>query len=62
MIEIIIGWWRYFFTQMSEEEIKRKEICEGCSIRRGIKCGDCGCFIVAKIKCPICECPKGKWI
>lgn len=61
MIEIINGWYRYFFTKLTEDEKKRTAICNDCNRRKGIKCGQCGCYLMAKVKCSICECPIGKW-
>lgn len=61
MIEIINGWYRYLFTNLTEEEEGKIGICNSCPRKKGIKCSVCGCFIMAKIKCSICECPLGKW-
>jgi len=40
---------------------ERKSICDSCERRKGIMCGECGCVVVAKVNCSICECPLGKW-
>jgi len=61
VFQIINGWYRYLFTKLTEEEEKRISICNGCNLRNGIKCGDCGCYLMAKVKCSICKCPVDKW-
>lgn len=61
MIKIINGWFRYLFTRLNDAEQIRLDECNKCPFKKGITCGECGCFIMAKIKCSICECPKGKW-
>lgn len=61
--EIIIGYWNLMFASPAErmEGVRRLDICKSCKYKRGHKCGECGCILVAKVMCDICECPKGKW-
>jgi len=58
--EIINGWIRMIFNPYQKAK-ERKSICDSCERRKGIMCGECGCVVVAKVNCSICECPLGKW-
>jgi len=45
-----------------EEQKKRLKICETCDKRNKFNiCKECGCFIAAKVKLEMSECPLGKW-
>jgi hypothetical protein len=41
----------------------RIEICRKCEhfIKATQQCGDCWCFMPAKVLMPSAECPKQKW-
>lgn len=58
--EILNGWYRLLFNPY-EKSKERNDICDKCESRGFISCKECGCVIVAKINCSICECPLGKW-
>ena len=48
---------------MTAEE--RIQVCDNCPELKGslpwARCGVCGCFVEAKARIPISECPLGKW-
>lgn len=51
-------------SRYTDEEVakKRLKICEGCEFYKITKqCEKCGCFMPAKTKLSISECPIGKW-
>ena len=39
----------------------RLEICDSCKFRQNNICGECGCFIPAKVLSMDSKCPKDKW-
>lgn len=41
--------------------IDRRLICKKCELRKGLICGECGCFINAKVQVEEEECPVNKW-
>ena len=55
-----------FPSRVSPEEIdRRRGICEGCDKKKIVagclKCGECGCLIMAKSRLPEEKCPLDKW-
>jgi hypothetical protein len=39
----------------------RLEICNSCEFRQNNICGECGCFLPAKVLSMDSKCPKDKW-
>lgn len=53
-------------SRVPREEInRRREICEGCDKKKIVagclKCGECGCLIMAKSRIPESKCPLDRW-
>lgn len=44
-----------------KERDRRKSICDTCEKRNGVRCGECGCFIVALTKINPMKCPINKF-
>lgn len=45
--------------KLSEDRLK---ICNPCEHRMGILCGNCGCYLKAKVRDPEEECPNKYWL
>ena len=45
----------------SEEQQRRRSICESCEHKNGKRCGLCGCFLYGISKLKYKDCPAGKW-
>lgn len=58
---ILTGFYLLFLGSEREIEVKRRLICKDCELRKGVFCGECGCFINAKVQVDEEECPVGKW-
>ncbi len=41
---------------------ERIAICNPCEFRNGLLCGECGCFLKAKVRDEHEHCPKNLWI
>ena len=50
----------YLFTNQ-EERAKRQEICNTCTSKKGVFCGECGCFLIFLRKIETASCPLKKW-
>lgn len=50
----------YIFLKHEDRE-KRKLICDSCENKKGVRCGVCGCFLIALQKVKHMNCPAGKW-
>jgi hypothetical protein len=52
----------HFFVE-TEEENKRYTICTTCPFfsKTTKLCLECKCFMPAKVKLPMAQCPKNKW-
>jgi hypothetical protein len=48
-----------FLNQQERQE--RKTICDNCEKKNGVRCGMCGCFLIAMQKVKFTNCPLGKW-
>jgi hypothetical protein len=51
-------------TPLSEEESNaRFDICKSCEhfLSLTSQCKKCGCYMKAKVRLPMAECPVGKW-
>lgn len=62
--EIITGWRNYVFPNKEVEKIaiKRMTICVGCDkLKSDNRCGQCGCFMPAKVRSIKSTCPLKKW-
>lgn len=61
--QIIDGWWMYITDNKDRRSMRddRMKECKPCIHRRGIICGDCGCFLEAKTRVYEAECPVGNW-
>ena len=44
-----------------KERIRRKEICESCEEKQGVRCGVCKCFLIALQKIDPPQCQLGKF-
>jgi hypothetical protein len=44
-----------------EETARRKVICDQCEHKKGIKCGVCGCFLIALQNTTFGKCKLDKW-
>jgi hypothetical protein len=40
---------------------KRKEMCDVCDQKNGVRCSSCGCFLIALQKVKYWGCPEGKF-
>ena len=58
---ILTGFYLVLTGHDSQNAIKRRLICKNCELRKGLVCGECGCFINAKVQLDEEECPVGKW-
>lgn len=61
LFNILKGWFIFMFYKRSEMAKARLVICFQCPLRKGIICGDCGCFLKAKTELDDEVCPVGKW-
>lgn len=62
-ISSILKGWANSITKPDElepEAKRRLEICDSCPSRRRKMCGDCGCFLPAKVRSDD-SCPQDKW-
>lgn len=50
----------YIFTN-KETRSHREEICTSCPSKNGIKCSECGCFLMFLRKVQSATCPLNKW-
>lgn len=39
----------------------RENICNSCPSKNGVRCSECGCFLMFLRKIQTAECPKNKW-
>ena len=62
---IILGWFRLFRKQETEESKRRLAICMECpdkiKIRNSWVCSICGCICKAKVLVEDEKCLNGKW-
>lgn len=69
VLEIAEGWMNVIKTDspaIKEMAKHRTDVCLGCEFIRDstltkIKCGKCGCPIIAKARSPRSKCPLNKW-
>jgi len=62
--EIIMGWKNYIFLNEKAEKLatKRMKICLECpKLKDNKRCGMCGCFMPAKVRCENATCPLKEW-
>jgi hypothetical protein len=50
----------YIFTD-KETRNQREEVCASCPSKNGVKCGECGCFLMFLRKVQSATCPLSKW-
>jgi hypothetical protein len=48
-----------FLNQQERQD--RKTICDNCEKKNGVRCGVCGCFLIAMQKVKFTNCPLSKW-
>lgn len=58
---IFTGFYLVLLGHDSPKAIERRLICKKCELRKGLVCGECGCFINAKVQIEEEECPVNKW-
>jgi hypothetical protein len=58
---IFTGFYLAITNRNNEISNSRMRICVPCRIRKGIRCGDCGCLLNLKTRVEDEECPKGYW-
>lgn len=39
----------------------RQSICDSCKSKSGVRCSECGCFLIFLRKVSYAECPQKKW-
>lgn len=39
----------------------RQSICDSCESKKGVRCAECGCFLMFLRKIDRAECPLKKW-
>jgi len=59
--QILSGYFLLFTGKRTDKSEYRKSICLTCDKRKYLICGECGCFISAKVLIEEEECPIGKW-
>jgi len=63
---IFAGWKAMLKSENQFLRDMRMSDCEKCPKFKdywlGPVCGECGCYLEAKTRCFLCECPLGKWI
>lgn len=53
--------WGYQILADEDVAEDRLDICEECPFRRGEQCGICSCWLEAKVRLNLEQCPKKKW-
>jgi hypothetical protein len=48
-----------FTTQETRKH--RQDICETCPSKNGVRCSECGCFLIFLRKASFAKCPLNKW-
>jgi len=59
--QIYQGYLAMFMGENTALRNIRMRICNDCEKKKGKWCSECGCFLEAKTRCFICECPLDKW-
>lgn len=51
------------YTVFNDQETrdKRESICNECPSKDGVRCGECGCFLIFLRKINWTHCPLNKW-
>lgn len=60
-IGLVSGLWLWFKGSNTVVARSRMRICRPCQYRKGVRCGECGCLLLAKTRLPDEECPRNKW-
>ena len=40
---------------------QRESTCNACEKKQGVRCSECGCFLMLLRKVVVATCPLGKW-
>ena len=63
--DIYNGWMAYFRGENTALAKLRLRMCDVCPFKKktwiGGFCGKCGCYLEAKARCFVCECPDDRW-
>jgi len=60
-VKIVSGFLKWIFGYNPVMAKERITICHTCVYRIGPVCGSCGCFLKAKTRDELEDCPKDKW-
>lgn len=50
----------YIFTDPATRQ-HRQQVCNSCEHQQGVKCNQCGCFLMFLRKIHTATCPLSKW-